>query len=278
MVLGTFLASMRPCAIRAIGCYAAASALAGCMRTARAVARVPISSTRRGTKAVRGATTSVELNRIILRPLACGVEMSEFWRSFQGWYFNSGVETLSRSYTTAARALFLELDQAKSNLSGYLDDIAGGAEPDREVDEDGLVLSDRETLLEMEIENVYEAAMGLRKAFAIQFYHFWERSAQNWTGCDTKAGFRSLKAAVHTKGFDTHPKLDAVLMLANTLKHGSTDYGPRLFAAWPEIVVLPFARDVSKVSDWYAAVVLSDPVIFEIAEIIRASGPQLRRG
>ncbi len=69
-----------------------------------------------------------------------------------------------------------EQETAKQNLVAY--QTAGDWIVEH--DDDGNVMWDQETLLEMDIEASDEAIMALRKAFVMALYHHWERALRKY--------------------------------------------------------------------------------------------------
>ncbi|WNJ93024.1 hypothetical protein [Bosea sp. 685] len=192
--------------------------------------------------------------------------------NFSGWYFEKGIKSLMRSFDTAGAAILRECDKALTEQSDYEKFLDDGGELECECDGDGFILWDKQTALQIEVASLKDAAISLRKAFAIQLYHHWERSAQGWTGSAANARHEDLVAKARVKGLPIDDRLDVVRMLANTLKHGSPHYGRKLLTAWPEILAIP--NPAATAIDWYAAVTLSDAQVKEVATIVAGSGPK----
>ena len=193
-----------------------------------------------------------------------------------GWQFEKGVKGLARSFRRAASAIDRAVDQALDAIREYQQHIAAGGDEIGEWDEDGVRVWTQDQVLDFDLLNAREAAMALRKAYALQLYHFWERSAQVWTSSKANTGHGELVEKTLAAGYPIDPRLEAVKHLANTLKHGNPKHGKMLLKAWPAVVPIPFPHDPDLVGDWYEAVVISEADVEEIARIVMASGPSFR--
>ncbi|WP_126111850.1 MULTISPECIES: hypothetical protein [unclassified Bosea (in: a-proteobacteria)] len=180
------------------------------------------------------------------------------------------------SFESSSKALASERKQAAFELAAYLRGLKAGEPPIGEWD-DGVLLWDRERELETQIEMLDEAAMALRKAFALSLYHQWERSAQLWIlelrKPDQKPpkDHEDLVKAVAERGYPAHHRLEAARQLANTLKHSNDYWGCRLLKNWPGVFRAGF--EPRKFLDWYGVVELTDAQVYELADIILKSGP-----
>ena len=184
------------------------------------------------------------------------------------WEFQRAVETLRRGFVEAVAALDRLVDQKGAELLDYEASLRNGAEPIGEW-EDGVLLWDQAKVLGMEIEELERARMALRKAIVIQLYHLWERTARGSTGGRQADVHEDLVRKLRVAEQPVHDRLEAVGLLANTLKHGNPKKGAMLADKWPEVLsIIAFA-------DWYDRVVLSDDHVEEVAEIIVASGPRM---
>jgi len=153
----------------------------------------------------------------------------------------------------------------------HLDYVVSG-EDEREY-EDGILISSRESELEYDAFTAVMATQLVREAFVMTAFHYWERSARQWTELrDKRDGFELLKTAVGQK-YPVHTRLPDVNTLNNLLKHDSAEKAEKLFAAWPELFRELFESSVNK----FAAkrrLSISDKHVEEIFDIVAASGPQ----
>ncbi|WP_066717360.1 MULTISPECIES: hypothetical protein [Hyphomicrobiales] len=185
----------------------------------------------------------------------------------RGYVFKSGIDVLRSAYTTAALALVTNIDRIEAAKAEYL--ASGVWEGER--DEDGYIIWDREQLFEIDLDMARQGLADLRKSFALAAYHFWERSARQWTG-DDRGRHDDLVLGAKAKGIEAHPHLSAVRDLANTLKHNSPKYGPALRASWPDVVRSTNAG--VSFDGWYGAVVLEEVHVDQLFAAVAASGPR----
>lgn len=185
----------------------------------------------------------------------------------RGYVFESGIDVLRSAYETASLALVTNIDRIEVAQAEYL--AAGIWEGER--DEDGHILWEREQLFEIKLDMARQGLADLRKSFALAAYHFWERSARQWTG-DDRGSHDDLVLSATAEGIKAHPHLSAVRDLANTLKHNSRKFGPALRASWPDVV--RSTNGGVSFDGWYGAVVLEEPHMDLLFATVSASGPR----
>jgi hypothetical protein len=190
-----------------------------------------------------------------------------------GWELGRGVKSLVQSFMLAASAINREHDKVLEAQRDYQHHVEAGRPPIGEWDEDGSTIWTQDQILDLELRNIGDASMALRKAHALQLYHLWERSAQAWTSSTPNTGHSDLVKKSLAAGYPIDPRLEAVKHLANTLKHGNPTHGRRLHAAWPAVLqqVPPPGLDLAV--EWYSAVQITDADVLKIADIIASSGP-----
>lgn len=193
--------------------------------------------------------------------------------NFVGWVFESGLDVLERSFRTAFDALENQIAKARHEEAVYLEHVQLTGESEIERDDDGIILWDKEDVLGYEIEFAEDAGMALRKAFAIAIYHHWERSIRDWTEATHRSHSDLAERAVE-KGATLHEKLGAVRDLVNALKHDSKRLGNKLMKSWP--AVFPVRFQPTELTDWYEAIHLTNDQVFEVIEIVRQSGPDVK--
>lgn len=164
------------------------------------------------------------------------------------------------------------MESVKTEATNYQEFIEHGGEWIGEQDEEGNLLWDQATVLDMHIEAREEALMDLRKAFVMALYHHWERAIQTATG-GKPGNHKGLVKLANEKGISLHPRLASILALANTLKHNSDKYGTALCQSWSDVFGAHFRPRPEGKTDWYAAIRLTDAHILEVSDIVAASGP-----
>lgn len=193
----------------------------------------------------------------------------------RGAFFHSGLDTIQDGYRAAIRGIQQEIDRKKGALYDYNRHVADGGEPTDERDEDGRLIWSQEELLEATINVAENALMSLRKAYAVAIYHYWERSALQWTG-RTNEKHDKLAKLVEKIGYGIDPRLHALRDLANLLKHANDRWGAQLHGSWsglfPSNFVLP--TEGGWRADWYDQVTLTEENFTKIIAIVRASGPE----
>lgn len=193
---------------------------------------------------------------------------------FHGYIFQSGVDVLLKSFTSAVTALNEEVERAAAESHEYRRALEQGAEWVGEVDDEGYVIWDQVDVLDAKVIEAREALMGLCKAFVLALYHQWERSIREWTGSGAHSKHDTLARAVRARGVETHPRLDAVRDLVNALKHNSDAWGEKLVASWSDVFPPDFRRPPR--TDWYYAIQIREEHVFEAFNIVAASGPTIK--
>jgi hypothetical protein len=188
-----------------------------------------------------------------------------------GYRFEKAINDLRTGFLSAVKALEGEVEGAKKDAAGYQQSLGQGGAWIGEIDEDGYVLWDHESVLEMRIEAREEALMALRKVFVITFYHYWERSIRASTHIAAKNHTELVKSA-REGGIPIDPRLNAVRDLVNTLKHNEDKWGKKLCVSW-RALFSPDFEPQSKKTDWYGAIHLQDIHVLEVVEIVSRSGP-----
>ncbi|MGE5565888.1 MAG: hypothetical protein ACM3YN_07025 [Parcubacteria group bacterium] len=194
----------------------------------------------------------------------------KFTFNWFGYAYQEGLRVILQSYLSASEAVTLDVERAKDEAFAYQEGVAQGGEWIGERDGEGVVIWDHQDILDMRVQSAEAAAMALRKAFALAFYHHWERSARGWTG-SMHAKHEKLIAETQAKGYPVHNRLAAIRALANTLKHDNAVWGQRLTVLWPE--VLTAAPISTGKTDWYELVHLTNAHLLEIQAALEASGP-----
>jgi hypothetical protein len=189
-------------------------------------------------------------------------------------FFHSGLDTIEQGYRAAIRGIAQEIDRKKAAAYDYTRHIATGGAPIEERDDEDRLIWSNDDLLESTIQVAEDALMSLRKAYTVAVYHYWERSALQWTG-KTNEKHDRLAALVEAMGYPIDPRLHALRDLANLLKHASEKWGVKLHGSWstlfPSNFVLP--TDGGWRADWYEQVSLTEDDFLKVLTIVRASGP-----
>lgn len=192
--------------------------------------------------------------------------------NMHGYVFQEGVKTLQRSFAAAIAPLTADVERRSLEATTYQKSLADGGEWIGERDEDGYVLWDQETVLEMQLEGAQAAQMALRKAFAILAYHHWERSARGWSKSLHGKHLR-LVELTKKQGYPIDARMGALRDLANALKHENPKWGEQLKCSWPEVFSDGFNAP-SPAGSWYEAICLSDDDIGTILDAVARSGPK----
>ncbi len=190
----------------------------------------------------------------------------------QGYVFQDGLNVLRTGFQCAAKALAGIAEQTKNEAIDYQDAVERGGEWIGEQDEDGYVLWDHASVLEMRVEAAEEALMALRKTSIIALYHHWERLVRLWTNSADKADHCKLVSRAQTKRIPIDPKLVAIRDLANTLKHASDQSGNKLLQSRSDVFGPGFQAFPGR-TNWYKAVSLTNCHVLEAFDIVSASGP-----
>jgi hypothetical protein len=191
----------------------------------------------------------------------------------RGFEFQSGIDALQRSAEAGLSALSAEIKQLNQELRDYRQ--SGKFEGER--DDDGVVIWDREDILDHEIDLVREAQMELRKAFAIAAFHQWERSVQRWIGqangmTKPPHSYDKLSKAAAKLGYPVDAGLQQIVTLVNTLKHNVERRGRELLEQWPDVFP-PGFEGPDHFSDWASSIQLSDELLEQVFVTMRKSGP-----
>lgn len=197
--------------------------------------------------------------------------MAKLSINMAGFVFQEGVAHLRTSFGAASAALNGQVAAARDAVSAYVASVEAGGEWIGERDEDGETLWDQEQVLEFEVVALESAAMALRKALAIAIYHHWERMARIWTGAHPDHGHRELSQKSQSLGYPIDPRLEGVRCLVNLLKHDRITWAQKLHVLWPEIMPAPPAA--GRRAGWSETVRLREEHIWQILEVVSASGP-----
>lgn len=189
-----------------------------------------------------------------------------------GFAFEHGVDVLLAAYRQASEALQADYHRLKTELSEYETSLAEGKDPVGEWSEEGYALWTQDQILGLQIEDSEDALRVLRRSFVVAIYHHWERWVRRQLGCDEKAGHDKLVQKACAGGISIDPHLGGVRDMANLFKHSNKKWGTSLLSSWPDVLPRHFTPDTD--ADWYEAVRLSEEIVLEIADIVKASGPR----
>lgn len=192
----------------------------------------------------------------------------------QGYVFQDGLSRIRQSYESASAAVYADLERAKEEAVAYQQELDEGGEWKGERDDEGYVLWDHSTVLEMNIGNAREALLALETAFLVIAYHHWERSALIWTGLIQETHDK-LAAKVIALGYPIDPRLGELRDLANTIKHNNDKWGEKLLAHRPDLLTISSKNPKWK-TNWYAKLNLSQKTVDEFFAIVARSGPHTR--
>ncbi|MBW0151435.1 MAG: hypothetical protein KXJ53_09505 [Phenylobacterium sp.] len=187
-----------------------------------------------------------------------------------GFAFQQGVDWLESGFGTAAAALAQRHAEVAAELQAYEAGVAAGGARIGEW-EDGVRLWEQDQLLALQMDDLEESLMDLRKAYVLAAYHHWERGARRWTRLGSHAKHLKLVAVTRELGYPIDARLTGLYDLVNTLKHNSGVWASKLASSWPAVLKGdPAARPGL---DWYHLVELDDRDVHEVCSIVRASGP-----
>jgi hypothetical protein len=190
-----------------------------------------------------------------------------------GWAYQDGIRNLRETFAAATDGVKERLRASYEAVDEYDRQVAAGAEPLIERDEDGIVICDQRDMLIYHTTTAEEAKDALNKALAISMFHHWERSARQWTSV-TNGRFSTLRDRVIADGQEVHPGLYDFYLVVNLLKHGNRRHGCELLERRPGWFRRRLA-DPGPGLEWYEEVRLSDADLDELFEILTASGPDI---
>lgn len=183
--------------------------------------------------------------------------------------FQHGLRILRRAFGAAHNQVMDELEKAES---AFRDHVAIIGEGEDTVDwTDGYVTITTSQSLALDAEAARKAVQELRLAFAIMFYHHWERSVCRWAGKHIQ-GHDKLEAAARAQGYPVHDDMKLLQCLANLTKHGTEKWAMGLFPFWHDLFQEGF--DPLKVIDWRGMLSLQEDHVWQIAEIVEACSPE----
>jgi hypothetical protein len=197
--------------------------------------------------------------------------MAQFSFNALGYWFQSSINILWRSYECARTALEDDIERAAETAVAYQQARDEGAEFIGEKDEFGGTIWDQQDVLNHQYEMAQDALRSLRRAYVISLYHHWERGARAWTK-SPKGNHEELVPKVEALGMKVEQEVHTLRILANLLKHDSDKWGAKLISAAPSLVG-GVTLNVPNVTDWYEAVILSEDWMILLFEAVRASGP-----
>lgn len=190
-----------------------------------------------------------------------------------GFAFEHGVGVLLAAYRQASEALQADYHRLKIELSEYETSLAEGNDPVGEWSEEGYALWTQDQILALQIEDSEDALRVLRRSFIIALYHHWERWVRRQLRYDD-TGHDKLVEKASASGISIDPRLGRVRDMVNLFKHSNNKWGTKLLSSWPEVLPLYFTSNTE--ADWYEAVRLSEEIVLEIADIVKASGPRTK--
>jgi hypothetical protein len=191
-----------------------------------------------------------------------------------GYSFQSGIDILLKSYTSAQQALENDVEMAADDAFAYQQSREEGGKFIGERDDDGYIIWDQQDVLNDQHEMAQDALRSLRRAFAISLYHHWERGARAWTNAKKGANHEDLVNGVEALGMKVHPNLQILRMIANLLKHDNDAWGQKVLNAAPTLIG-GVTINVPDMTDWYQAVVISETWMTDFFNAVAASGPKI---
>lgn len=138
----------------------------------------------------------------------------------RAYFYHDELIGLKECYQTAEAAMESRRTSARKDIEDYQQQLANGAEWEGERDDDGSILWSRNDALDIAEFNAYLAINTLRESFVVTLFHFWEKSAREWTGSDER-DYRKIKRLVRKLGYHVHPELNVLNKLTNYLKHSN---------------------------------------------------------
>lgn len=182
--------------------------------------------------------------------------------------FLHGLNILRRAFAAAHSQVMSEMEEAETAYWAHVAEIGDGI--DTTVWTDGLVTITTTDSLRLDLSAAGAAVRELRLAFAVTFYHHWERSVSRWMGKHIQ-GHDKLEGAAKALGYPVHEDMQYVQCLANLTKHGTERWALKLFPFWPDLFGEGF--DPEKARDWRGELDLQEDHIWQIAEIVEACAP-----
>lgn len=183
--------------------------------------------------------------------------------------FQHGLTILRRAFRSAHDQVVLEMDEARGEYEAHLEAIGDG--PDTIYWTDGYSVITTSDSLRMNVAAAISAVGELRLAFAVMFYHHWERSVCQWAGKEIRDGHAALEKAAKAQGYPVHEDMTLVQALANLSKHGAGKWALHLFNRWDDLFREGF--DPQKSLECRGALDLQEDHVWEVADIVEACSP-----
>lgn len=182
--------------------------------------------------------------------------------------FLHGLRILRRAFKSAHDQVMSELDEACREHEAHAEAIGDG--PDTIYWTDSYSVITTLESLQLNVDAANAAVQELRLAFAVTFYHHWERSVCRWAGKEIKQGHPTLEKEAKKLGYPVHEDMRLVQALANLSKHGAEKWAIKL-CTWPGL----FRKGIDhfKVVDWRGALDLQEDHVWQIADIVEACSP-----
>lgn len=182
--------------------------------------------------------------------------------------FQTGVDRICEAYRASVAAMEKAQREAQESYASY----EASGEDDSEYDEDGILIHSTRHALNYDEMDATLAVTVVREAFITSAFHYWERSAREWSDLfDKKATYPVLSEA-SAKKYAVSPKLKALDLLNNLLKHGGSDKALELASIRPDYFAPLFPKQDS-VSNQSLRLRITHEHVEEAFEIVRASGP-----
>lgn len=191
---------------------------------------------------------------------------------FSGRMFAHRLDIIHQAFVAAGRALRELVDEQRSTLAEYEEELSAGREPIEDRDEDGHLLWSQDQVLRIRIEDAIEALQSLHKATVITAYHAWEDAVRRFTGKGQGAQHSDLVRALASRGIVAHEDLEWITQLVNTLKHGNPLRGRKLHTLRPDLFRPAFNPQREHI-DWYGAIVLPSETVELVIERLGHSSP-----
>jgi hypothetical protein len=212
------------------------------------------------------------------------VDIAKLRKRILGHIFQRKVERVENAFASATAPFHAEIQRIEKERAHYEErGEAGSAAWVQTTDDDDGSYDYGEILAERMADEL-DALLTLRNAFTVLIYHQWERLAQNWAKKGTSAKHNELVSALKTAGIPVNePGLEALRLLANTLKHNSMKWGRDLYLLRSDLFksgfdpnsAHPLTGKPSTTIDWEDQIELTDENISEFVGIVRSSSPAL---
>ncbi len=138
--------------------------------------------------------------------------------SFKAFMFQRGMDRICDAYRASVATMEKAHLEAQETYANY----EASGEDDSEYGEDGILIRRTGHALNYDEMDAILAVTVVREAFLTNAFHYLERSARGWTGLYSKKDRYTVLSEASARRYSVCPKLEALNLLINLLKHGGS--------------------------------------------------------